>query len=93
MTRRVDGVKLTPKMECLLDLLLEEGQPALTGFEVIRLLEMGSGSVYSMLDKLEGDHGWVTGEGEGEPGSRQYWLTPLGRRRALTLLGRYEELP
>lgn len=71
-------------------LVLLTGASNLSGYPLSRAAQVGSGSVYITLAKLERQE-WVEGEwGEYTPngGRRRYYhLTPYGRIRALRALG------
>ena len=82
----------------ILGALLAGPQRGLTGLDICRATELGSGTVYPCLRRLERQE-VIAAEWEelmtinpetGQPlRVRRYRLTPFGRTRALAALGRY----
>jgi PadR family transcriptional regulator, regulatory protein PadR len=84
-------VRLTRRNRCVL-LVLLSGAPGLYGYKMCQLAQVGSGTLYPLLERLE-RAGWVTAANAAAPipgtdlRRRMYWLTPTGRTEAFRLLG------
>ncbi|WP_435601332.1 PadR family transcriptional regulator [Streptomyces sp. C10-9-1] len=83
--------RLTKPTIAVLEVLLAatDDTPA-WGLSICRDADLGSGTVYPILDRLT-EYGWVSGREEtaphpGRPPRRYYELTGAGRRKALAAL-------
>jgi DNA-binding PadR family transcriptional regulator len=92
-TFRLYGKHRLPRSHRRVMLALLTGAPRLSGYPLSRLAQVGSGTVYIVLDRLE-NRGWVEGEWEdpnplpaGKGRRRFYRLTPKGRAAVTYLLG------
>jgi len=78
-----DSVRMTTPTLAILDLLSSVGpNEELFGLRICQLADLGSGTVYPILDRLE-RAGWIVGEWEaeqpsGRPKRRAYRLTGDG---------------
>lgn len=77
----MQDLDITPKMARVLKIFLEDpGQPRY-GFELMKLIDMASGSLYPMLAKLEGAGWLVRGKEDidphvvGRPARTHYTIT------------------
>lgn len=88
--RRLYGRPRIPRSHRRVMLALLSGAPGLSGYPLSRLAQVGSGTVYIALARME-SRGWVVGDW-GTPdanGNRRrfYTLTPKGRAAVTLLLG------
>lgn len=81
-------VRLTQPTLKVLRFLLEKPRERRSGAEISRSTDVGSGTLYPMLIRLEAA-GWLSSEwenidqrAEGRPRRRFYQLTPLGQNNA-----------
>jgi len=77
----MQDLDITPKMAMVLKVFLEDPDQPRYGFELMKLTDMASGSLYPMLAKLEGS-GWLTKGKEnidpraaGRPARMHYTIT------------------
>jgi DNA-binding PadR family transcriptional regulator len=92
-TFRLYGRHRVPRSHRRVMLALLAGLPRMSGYPLCRLAQVGSGTVYPVLERLE-KRGWVESEWEdpnplppGQGRRRFYRLTPAGRKNILRLLG------
>ncbi|MGW2044333.1 PadR family transcriptional regulator [Streptomyces sp. NPDC001858] len=79
------AVKLTPQMERVLEVLLQDPTAPRYGYELMKSASLASGTLYPILNRLL-DHEWVVSAWEtpkeGQRPRRYYKLTPHGTQAA-----------
>jgi DNA-binding PadR family transcriptional regulator len=91
--RTLYGRPRIPRGDRRVMLALMAGLPRMSGYPLSRLAQVGAGTVYPALARME-KRGWVESEWEtpnprppGQGRRRFYRLTPAGRKNILKLLG------
>ena len=92
----VDKIRMSGPTLKLLKVLLENPKRALSGAEISKITDLGSGTLYPLLQRLA-TAGWIVGEWEkvdpseiGRPKRRLYKLTRSGQAAALKEFAQYE---
>ena len=92
----VDSVRMSGPTLKLLKVLLENPKKELSGAEISKITNLGSGTMYPLLQRLAAA-GWIVGEWEnvdpsevGRPKRRLYKLTRSGRASALKEFAQYQ---
>lgn len=92
----VDKIRMSGPTLKLLKVLLENPKRALSGAEISKITDLGSGTLYPLLQRLA-TAGWIVGEWEkvdpseiGRPKRRLYKLTRSGQAAALKEFAQYQ---
>jgi DNA-binding PadR family transcriptional regulator len=95
----VDKVRMSGPTLKLLKVFLEHPKEALSGAQITKITNVGSGTLYPLLQRLA-DAGWIIGDWEkidpsevGRPKRRLYKLTRSGQVAALKELAQYQTPP
>jgi DNA-binding PadR family transcriptional regulator len=80
------SLKMTPQLERVLRVFLEDPSGPRYGYELMKAAKLASGTLYPLLTRLEGEEmvtsAWETPSEEGQRPRRYYKLTGEGIRTA-----------